>query len=42
MNYRKMTDWKLLKLYQDNDDREAGREIARRIKAKVWALGYNQ
>jgi hypothetical protein len=38
---RKMTDLQLLELYQDKNDVEAGREIAKRIKAKTWTLGGN-
>ena len=36
---RKITDSCLLKLYQDKNDVEAGREIAQRIKARTWTLG---
>lgn len=39
MDYRKMTDEKLLELYQDQNDSAAGQEIAKRIKAKIWTLG---
>jgi hypothetical protein len=35
----KLNDLELLVRSQDLDDREAGREIARRIKAGSWKLG---
>jgi hypothetical protein len=35
----KLNDLELLVRYQDLDDREAGREIARRIKSGSWKLG---
>jgi hypothetical protein len=37
----KLNDLELLVRYQDHDDREAGREIARRMKAGTWRLGGN-
>lgn len=37
--YKYLRDLRLLELYQDENDTEAGREIALRIRLQTWTLG---